>query len=205
VWRVGPICLKAPTDSIRESCVLCQCNACASAIAAHGEAGLGAQHRVCPEVHARVRQAKHTHVSRLQEIKQVRTEVQQAVVAAWSQLQAARGQLQSDTLQVVSNRTALAGVREEEKVGQRTLLDILNAEQELLNSEVALVTTRRNLVVAAYSVLSTTGKLGMGQAGKLDDLNALRPWHALGVPRMSVYRIKDETAKPRGRAIGLSA
>ena len=117
------------------------------------------------EVYARVRQAKHTHVSRLQEIEQIRTEVQEAVVAAWSQLQAARGQLQSDTVQVESNRTALAGVREEERVGQRTLLDVLNAEQELLNSEVALVTTRRNLVVAAYSVLSTIGKLDAATLG----------------------------------------
>ena len=83
---------------------------------------------------------------------------------AWSQLQAARGQLQSDTVQVESNRTALAGVREE-RVGQRTLLDVLNAEQELLNSEVALVTTRRNLVVAAYSVLSTIGKLDAATLG----------------------------------------
>lgn len=111
------------------------------------------------EVEARVRQAKHTHVSRLQEIEQARTETQAQVVAAWSQLTASRAQLESDQASVDANRIALAGVREEERVGQRTLLDVLNAEQELLNSEVNLAGTRRNLVVASYTVLSTIGRL----------------------------------------------
>lgn len=50
-------------------------------------------------------------------------------------------------------------------MGQRTLLDVLNAEQELLNSEVTLVTDRRNLVVASYSVLSTIGRLNAQELG----------------------------------------
>jgi len=111
------------------------------------------------EVQARVRQAKHTHVQRIQEIEQARTEVQAQVVAAWSQLEAARAAVESDQTAVEANRIALAGVREEERVGQRTLLDVLNAEQELLNSEVNLATDRRNLMVASYSVLSTIGRL----------------------------------------------
>ena len=117
------------------------------------------------EVEARVRQAKHTHVSRLQEIEQARTEVLAQVVAAWSQLIAAKAQLESDQASVDANRIALAGVREEERVGQRTLLDVLNAEQELLNSEVNLVTTKRNLVVASYNVLSTIGRLNSQELG----------------------------------------
>ncbi len=111
------------------------------------------------EVRARVRQAKQIHVSRLQEIEQARTENQAIVVSAWSQLIAARAQLESDQVQVTASRTALTGVREEERVGQRTLLDVLNAEQELLNAEVQLATTRRNLVVASYGVLATVGRL----------------------------------------------
>ena len=117
------------------------------------------------EVEARIRQAKHTHVSRLQEIEQARTEVLSQVVAAWSQLIAARAQLESDQTSVDANRIALAGVREEERVGQRTLLDVLNAEQELLNSEVNLVTTKRNLVVASYNVLATIGRLNSQELG----------------------------------------
>jgi outer membrane protein len=115
------------------------------------------------EVYARVRQAKHTHVSRLQEIEQSRTEVQEGVVSAWSNLNAARAQLKSDQSQVQANTTALQGVREEEKVGQRTLLDVLNAEQELLNSQVNLVTTRRNLVVSAYTLLTAIGRMDADQ------------------------------------------
>ena len=111
------------------------------------------------EVRARVRQAKHTHVSRLQEIEQARSETQANVTGAWSRLMAARAQLKSDTVQVDAGRLALEGVREEEKVGQRTLLDVLNAEQEYLDAQVQLVTTRRDLVVANYRVLASMGSL----------------------------------------------
>lgn len=111
------------------------------------------------EVHARVRQAKHTHVSRLQEVEQARTETEAEVTAAWSRLVSARAQLSSDHIQVDSARTALEGVREEEKVGQRTLLDVLNAEQELLDAQVSRVATQRDLVVASYSLLSAIGRL----------------------------------------------
>lgn len=111
------------------------------------------------EVRARVRQAKQTHVARLQEIEQARTENQALAVSAWSQLVAARAAVESDQVQVNANRTALTGVREEERVGQRTLLDVLNAEQELLNAEVQLATDRRNSIVAAYGVFVAIGRL----------------------------------------------
>jgi outer membrane protein len=117
------------------------------------------------EVEARVRQAKHTHVQRLQEIEQARTEVQAQVVAAWSQLQAAKAAVESDAAAVEANRIALSGVREEERVGQRTVLDVLNAEQELLNAEVNLVTDRRNVVVASFTVLSAIGRLNAQELG----------------------------------------
>jgi outer membrane protein len=117
------------------------------------------------EVYARVRQAKHVHVSRLQEIEQARSETEAAIVAAWSQLMAARAQSESDKAQVEANRTALTGVREEERVGQRTLLDVLNAELELLDSQVRLVTTRRNVVVSAFTVLASIGRLDVASLG----------------------------------------
>jgi outer membrane protein len=117
------------------------------------------------DVSARVRQAKHNHVGLLQQIEQVRTEQQQVLVAAWAQLEAARAQLESDRVAVESNKVALLGVREEEKVGQRTLLDVLNAELEYLNSQVSLETDRRNLVVAAYTVLSAMGRLDAAWIG----------------------------------------
>jgi len=117
------------------------------------------------EVYARVRQAKHIHVSRLQEIEQARSQTEADVVAAWSQLLAARAQVESDQSQVDANNTALTGVREEERVGQRTLLDVLNAELEYLDSQVQLVTTRRNVVVSSYTVLASIGRLDATNLG----------------------------------------
>jgi outer membrane protein len=117
------------------------------------------------EVRARVRQSKHTHVSRLQEIQQAHGDTQAAVVAAWSRMQAAASQLESDLAQVEANRTALTGVREEQRVGQRTILDVLNAEQELLASEVTLASTRRDLVVVTYQVLALIGRLNVSELG----------------------------------------
>ena len=117
------------------------------------------------EVKARVRQAKHTHVQRIQEVAQERTEVRELAIAAWAELRARRAKLRSDKTSVEANQIALTGVREEEKVGQRTLLDVLNAEQELLNSQVTLVETERDLVVSAYALLVATGRLTSRELG----------------------------------------
>lgn len=148
------------------------------------------------EVRARIRQSKHTHVSRQQEIEQNRSETQASVVSTWSQLQAARAQLVSDRAQVQATRTALAGVREEERVGQRTLLDVLNAEQEALNSEVQLVTTERNLVVASYSVLSSIGRLTADQTQLVENVydptvhyhEVRRKWWGISITRHDGHR-----------------
>lgn len=148
------------------------------------------------DTHARVRQAKHTHVSRLQQIEQARTEAKAAAVSAWSVLTAARAQLESDQVQVSATTTALTGVREEERVGQRTLLDVLNAEQEALNAQVSLVTTRRNLIVASYTVLSTIGRLSISEVGATDlayDPEAhyheiRRKWWGISITRSNGHR-----------------
>ena len=110
-------------------------------------------------VHAQVRQAKQTHIARLQEVEQFRAQATANIVTTWSQLTAARAQLVSDMAQVEANQIALTGVREEERVGQRTVLDVLNAELELVNSQVNLAITRRNVLFSAYSVLSAMGRL----------------------------------------------
>lgn len=117
------------------------------------------------EVEARVRQAKHNHVSRIQQIEQVRTEQLALVVSAWARYNAAKAQMQSTASQVRANQTALTGVREEYRVGQRTLLDVLNAEQELLNSQVLEVTARRDSVVQAYTLLQSIGRLSPAELG----------------------------------------
>jgi len=158
------------------------------------------------EVQARVRQAKHTHIQRLQEIEQARTETQAQVVTAWAQLQAAQAAVESDNTAVNANRIALAGVREEERVGQRTLLDVLNAEQELLNAEVNLATDRRNVVVASYTVLSTVGRLNaqdLGVASLVYDAEAhytevRRKWLDIDITHSDGRREALEAAPPPG-------
>jgi outer membrane protein len=117
------------------------------------------------ETHARVRQAKQVHLSKIQTIEQQRALVQSQVSQAWSQLVGFKSQRESDQAQIESNKVALNGVREEEKVGQRTLLDVLNAQQELLNSQVQLETTKRNVLVAAYSVIAAVGRLSVSEVG----------------------------------------
>jgi outer membrane protein len=161
-------------------------------------------------VHARVRQAKHTHVSRLQEIEQARSETQANVTAAWSRLVAARAQMRSDEVQVESNRTALDGVREEEKVGQRTLLDVLNAEQEYLDAQVALASTRRDLVVAGYALLATMGRLTSEHLGLTSTVydpeqhyaESRRKWFGLSITHADGRReVVDATDGERGASL----
>lgn len=113
------------------------------------------------EVYARIRQAKQLVLQRRAELSQARLLVQSAVISAWGQLQAARAQIDANQVAVRANRTALSGVREEEKVGQRTILDVLDAEQELLNSQVDLVTSQRDVVVAEYNLLTSIGRLAV--------------------------------------------
>lgn len=111
------------------------------------------------EEYARIRQNIETRSELRHRIDESREQVRAAVIASWGNYTAARAQIKSDQAGVEANRVALAGVREEEKVGQRTVLDVLNAEQELLNSEVSLATSRRNLVVASYDLLSSVGRI----------------------------------------------
>ena len=67
--------------------------------------------------------------------------------------------------QVDASETALNGVREEARVGQRTTLDVLNAQQELLNARVSLITAQRNRVVASYAVVQAMGRLNSRALG----------------------------------------
>ncbi|MFI4998567.1 MAG: TolC family protein, partial [Reyranellales bacterium] len=81
------------------------------------------------------------------------------VIRFWRNLDAARSRVTSFVAQVKANEVALNGVRQEALVGSRTTLDVLNAEQELLNSQVNLITARHDVQVAYYGVLSGIGRL----------------------------------------------
>ena len=117
------------------------------------------------EVEARVRQAKHNHIGRIQDIESARSEAQATVQHFWAQFIGQKAQLESDRAQIEFLRIALNGVREEEKVGQRTLLDVLNARQELLAAEVKLESTKRNTTFIAYQVIAAIGRLNVAELG----------------------------------------
>ena len=117
------------------------------------------------EISARVRQAKHVVLQRRQDLRAARRRVRADVIASWGRVVSTRAKLKADLAQVSANRTALQGVREEEKVGQRTVLNVLDAQQELLDSQVALAITRRDLLVARYQLLAATGRLSAIELG----------------------------------------
>jgi len=109
--------------------------------------------------YATIRQAKETLGQRRLDLETARDQVVSNVTQAWGQLEAAKAQIESTTAQVNAAEIALNGVREEARVGQRTTLDVLNAQQDLVNARVALVTAQRDRVVASYTVLAATGAL----------------------------------------------
>lgn len=89
----------------------------------------------------------------------VRHNVQQNVGIAYAQLSSARASLAASDGQIRAARIAFQGVREEATLGARTTLDVLDAEQALLDAEAARISAQSLLYVAAYSVLSATGQL----------------------------------------------
>jgi outer membrane protein len=87
------------------------------------------------------------------------------VVQAWGNFDASRSEIQANQAQVAAAGVALAGVREEAKVGQRTTFDVLQQQQVLINARSSLITAQRDQVVAAYTLLSAVGKLNASALG----------------------------------------
>ncbi len=112
-----------------------------------------------------IRQSKETLGQQRISLDTQRDQVQQLVTQSWGQLEAAKAQIQATTAQVNSAEIALNGVREEARVGQRTTLDVLNAQQELVNARVALVTAQHDRVVASYALLAAVGGLAVQALG----------------------------------------
>jgi len=125
--------------------------------------------------YAGVRQARQTQQQTRKQVDEARRLAIQQATQAWETLNSARAAVESTRTAIRANRIALEGVTREALVGSRTTLDVLNAQQAVLNSEVTLVQNLTNLVIASYGVAFATGRL------TARDLN-------LGVP------LYDETA-----------
>jgi outer membrane protein len=106
-----------------------------------------------------IRQSKETLAQQRLVLEQTRDQTRANTVTAWGQLVAGKAQVASAQAQVTASEIALNGVREEAKAGQRTTLDVLNAQQALVNARVALVTAQHDRVVASYAVLGAVGRL----------------------------------------------
>lgn len=110
-------------------------------------------------VYARLRQAKHTAGQRRLEADQARLDARESATSTWEIYQSSRASIASIETQIVASEIALEGVQREAEVGARTVLDVLDAEQELLDARVNLVTAERDQLVATLQLQASVGRL----------------------------------------------
>ena len=118
---------------------------------------------------SQLRQAKELAGKKKLDVDVARAEIIALTRTTWANLQSAKTRMVAAQAQIAAAEKALYGVREEAKAGQRTTLDILNAQQELLNARIALIFAQRERVVASYGVLSTIGRLSTDNLGLSPD------------------------------------
>ncbi len=116
-------------------------------------------------VMSRMRSAKQIVFQRLDELRQSQRTAVENATRSHAALRTARSSVQAFMAQLQASRIALNGVREEAAAGLRTILDTLNAQQELLGAQVNLVRARRNLTVATYELLATMGQMNAKELG----------------------------------------
>ncbi|HVC37474.1 MAG TPA: TolC family outer membrane protein [Gammaproteobacteria bacterium] len=107
------------------------------------------------EQHAAQQRAAASHDDLLDAQRQAKLDA----VNAWQAFQTANAQLAAINSQIQAEQVAASGVRDEASVGERTTLDVLNADQELLNARVNLIRAQRDQLVAAYALKAATGQL----------------------------------------------
>ena len=135
----------------------------------------------------------------------------QQISTAWNNLLASRANLVSNEEQVRATKIAFEGVRQEQQVGLRTTLDVLNAQLELANAEVALVVARRDEYVASASVLQAMGVLNVANlAPDVERYDPVKSYdkvnHAFGwVPWEPVVQVVDKLGAPSTAVKGGSA
>lgn len=110
-------------------------------------------------VYSQVRQARQKAAAARLDASQARRDVGEQVRKAWQNVEVTQARIESINTQVLAAETALEGVQREASVGSRTVLDVLDSEQELLDARVNLVKSQRDETVAALSLLSSVGRL----------------------------------------------
>lgn len=144
-------------------------------------------------VPSKVAQAKLAERQAALGVVSVRRAVEQATTQAWENYQSTLAGLSSLQEQVRATELALDGVRHEEQAGTRTILDVLNAEQELLNARVSLVSAKKNLIDASYLLISA---MGLMTPDNLDlDIDRYRK-NAAPVAEKTVQSAESENKQP---------
>lgn len=140
-------------------------------------------------VYSRLRAARQTTAQRTRTIDQQRRNAVESAAQAWESLLTARARVKAFRTQIDASVVALEGVQREAAVGSRTVLDVLDAEQELLDSRVSHVRAQRDELVASYQLLSAVGKLTARDLG-------------LGV---TLYDPREHYNEVRGKWVGGSS
>ena len=110
-------------------------------------------------VESQVRQSKEQYYRTRRLVDEALRASEQAGVASWQALDTANAQISAFEEQVKAAKVALDGIRQEQQVGARTIIDVLDQEQSYLNAQVSLVSAQTDQVVAQYQLLSAVGRL----------------------------------------------
>ncbi|MGC6511543.1 MAG: TolC family outer membrane protein [Parvibaculales bacterium] len=115
--------------------------------------------------YAAVRASQHVKNTTRMLVHAAQDSVEREVTVSWYNFTAATGEIEASTKQIKASEIALDGVKQERELGIRSILDLLNAENELLDARVALIEAERNQIIAAYSLLASIGRLTGEQLG----------------------------------------
>ncbi len=110
-------------------------------------------------VMAKIRRARATYRQRTLEVSAAQARTHSQIVSNWGAMLASKARINSARTQIEAAQQALLGITNEEKVGQRTVLDVLDAEQELLGAKVALQQARGDYISTYFRLLSAMGRL----------------------------------------------
>jgi outer membrane protein len=108
---------------------------------------------------SQTRQAKEMTAQSRLVLDQVRNQSRTAAVGAWVANEGAKIAVSASEAEVRAATVALEGVRKEAAGGQRTTLDVLNAQQDLISARARLIGAQRDRVIASYTLLSAIGRL----------------------------------------------
>ena len=146
---------------------------------------------------ARIRQAQAIEGQLMEQVVAAERSVVANARSAFASHQAAIRAIESSQIAVSANELALEGTRAEQSVGTRTVLEVLNAEQELLDSQVTLVTARRDAYVAGFQLLNAMGQTQAEDLG----LEGGPLYDPLGNYRRVAGDLSDWASDPRHRVI----